>query len=290
MRFPRAFSTGPTRSTDGRAEGLSRLPAYSCQGNSFALATEEDLAGLAVPSIAGRIQSDGLLLLEKSSRADVRLRLFERDGTESDLCGNGILCVAYHLWRTHRSRACAIEMGSEIHRAIVHRRRVTAGFGTLESPARFVGPGASHVTSPERVLRFTHHDDTLYFVNSGEPHLFLLTPNISRVDVRGYRGLISDAAIFPNGTNFSILSTRRPFRIRTFERGVNAFTGSCGTGSIAAAQLLILLGNCDETGFSFFSDGGMHEVTLDGNQVYLSGRVRAERACVLSPHGASGEP
>ncbi|MBN1423925.1 hypothetical protein JXA88_05145 [Candidatus Fermentibacteria bacterium] len=262
------------------------VPAYSCQGNSFGLVAEEDIAALAVPSIARQVKSDGLLLLEKSNRADVRVRLFEKDGTESDLCGNGILCVAYHLARAHRSRSWAIEMGSKIHRATVHRNRVTAGFGRLEDPARFVGPAASYAQSREQVLRFTHHHHTLYFVNSGEPHLFLLVRDMPQLDLREYEGIVTDARIFPRGTNFSILTTRAPFRIRTFERGLNAFTGSCGTGSIAAAQLLILLGDADRRAFSFVSDGGVHEVTLDGDHVCLSGRVRIERPYVLSP--ASG--
>lgn len=243
---------------------------------------EKDLDVRVVQSIARRIGYDGLLLIGDSKKADVRVRLFEKDGTESNLCGNGILCVAYHLSRIHRSRKWSIEMDFRVHLATVRRDRVTARFGRLGTPFHFVSPGASCVSSHERVLEFKHCDETLHFVNSGEPHLFLFAPDVSGVDINKYMGLISDSKVFTNGTNFSILTRNIPWRIRTFERGVRIVTGSCGTGSVAAAQLLNILGYTDHRDFRFLSTGGIHEVTLDDDYVYLGGRVAKNEPFLIS--------
>ena len=180
-------------------------------------------------------------------------------------------------------------MDSTVHPTTVDRDRVTARFSTLKNPVCFVGSTASYTRSCDHILEFTHHEDTLYFVNSGEPHLFLLAPDICQIDVGRYERLISDSETFPKGTNFSILAKGTPCRIRTFERGVHDFTGSCGTGSIAAAQLLVLLGHAHRSEFSFLSEGGVHKVTLDEDFVYLSGRVKKERAYVLTS-GTSPDP
>ena len=192
-------------------------------GNDFILiddregafaAARADLAKMAARGTG--VGCEGVILVQKSMTADFRMRFFNPDGSEAELCGNGARCVA----------AFAREIGA----AKSDRMR----FETLagEVRAEIVGPGMVKVGMPEpRDLRAD-------FVNSGVPHRIVPVGDLAAVDVEkeGRRIRYSDE-FAPAGTNVDFVAFRPPhgLSIRTYERGVEAETGACGTGSVAAA-------------------------------------------------------
>jgi len=192
-------------------------------GNDFILVDDRDgsfaCERSAVAAMAARgtgIGCEGVILVQSSAQADFRMRFFNPDGSEAELCGNGARCVA----------AFAREIGA----AKEDRMRFETLAGVVE--AEIVGPNLVKVRMPDpKDLR----DD---FVNSGVPHRIVPVEDLAGTDVNGEGRRIRYSDDYaPAGTNVDFVRYRPPHEadIRTYERGVEAETGACGTGSVAAA-------------------------------------------------------
>ena len=192
-------------------------------GNDFVLIDDrngafpckrEVLAGIGARQTG--VGCEGIILVQESERADFRMRFFNPDGSEAELCGNGARCVA----------AFAREIGAAKSDAM--RFETLAG----DVGAEIVGAGLVKIAMPDpKDLRDN-------FVNSGVPHCIVPVDDLARADVEGEGRRIRHSDEFaPAGTNVDFVAYRAPHdvSIRTYERGVEAETGACGTGSVAAA-------------------------------------------------------
>jgi len=159
---------------------------------------------------------EGVIFVQPSVGADFRMRFFNPDGSEAELCGNGARCIA----------AFAREIGAAS--ADVMRFETLAG--TVE--AEIVAPDLVRIRMPDPTgLR----DD---FVNSGVPHRIVPVEDLAGTDVDGEgRSIRFSADYAPSGTNVDFVRYRPPHAadIRTYERGVEAESGACGTGAVAVA-------------------------------------------------------
>ena len=189
------------------------------------------LAMLAAPRTG--IACEGVILLQKSSVADFRMVFFNPDGTEADLCGNGARCVA----------AFAREIGVVASPAMTFETR--AGLVDAE-----VSPnGAVKVWMPEPKNRRyglqVKVGDTFVagdYVEAGVPHFIVPCESVASVDVEGLgRALRLSDAFAPNGTNVDFVQFIPAHKalIRTYERGVEAESGACGTGAVATAVVAV---------------------------------------------------
>ena len=181
---------------------------------SFPLSERDKLAAMAARGTG--VGCEGVILVQQSATADFRMRFFNPDGSEAELCGNGARCVA----------AFAREIGAVASD--------TMRFETLsgEVRAEIVGPELVRIGLP------APKDLRENFVNSGVPHYIVPVADLSGVDVAGEGRRIRFSARFaPAGTNVDFVRYRAPHEVcvRTYERGVEAETGACGTGSVAAA-------------------------------------------------------
>ena len=192
-------------------------------GNDFVLIDDRDGAFPCQREVLAKIGArqtgvgcEGIILVQESERADFRMRFFNPDGSEAELCGNGARCVA----------AFAREIGAAKSDAM--------RFETLarDVGAEIVGEGLVKIAMPDpKDLRDN-------FVNSGVPHCIVPVDDLARADVEGEGRRIRHSDEFaPAGTNVDFVAYRAPHdvSIRTYERGVEAETGACGTGSVAAA-------------------------------------------------------
>ena len=211
----------------------------------------------AMASRPGGIGCEGVIFVQKSSCADFRMRFFNPDGSEAEMCGNGARCVA----------AFAKEIGAV--RGNVMCFETAAGLVDAE----IVAENQVKVWMPDP------KDMRDGFVNSGVPHKVVEVDNLARTDVEseGRRIRLSEE-FAPEGTNVDFVVYRAPDRvsIRTYERGVEAETGACGTGSVAAALVGVAQHGLKfpvhvktVNGYDLTVDGEMHEgkfrsVTLTG--------------------------
>jgi diaminopimelate epimerase len=181
---------------------------------------------------------DAVLLLEKDAEADIRMVYYNADGGEAPMCGNGALCIARY------ARMEGAVDGDTL--------RLATGSGTFR--ARVPDPERSEVTLwllPPRGLALGHPDleeppyRRVGFVDTSTPHVVALVDDVESHDVIGEgRRLRRDSRWDPPGTNANFVTVldRRTIRMRTYERGVEDETLSCGTGATASAIMTALWG------------------------------------------------
>ncbi len=162
------------------------------------------------------IGAEGVILVQKSDKADFKMRFFNPDGTEAELCGNGARCVALfaRLIGAVDSRCMSFETQAGLIEAeIIDETKVKI---CMPTPKDLKGD----------------------FVVAGVPHKIVPVESPAKIDVETEGRKIRLSPEFaPSGTNVDFVAYHAPDRlsIRTYERGVEAESGACGTGSVAAA-------------------------------------------------------
>lgn len=206
------------------------------------------------------IGCEGVILVQKSATSDFKMRFFNPDGSEAALCGNGARCVAAFAKAVGAVKGkvtCFETLAGLVDAEIVDESRVKVWM------------------PPPKDLR----ED---FVDSGVPHKIVPVENLAKADVEGEGRRIRLSDEFaPEGTNVDFVSYRPPHRVavRTYERGVEAETGACGTGSVAAALVGVA-----QYGLSFpvqVKTASGYELVVDGefdgktfSSVTLTGPVK----------------
>ncbi len=189
-----------------------------------------DLAGLSkrLSDRKRSVGSDGLIVLEKSKKADIRMRIFNPDGSEAEMCGNGVRCLAKFATdrdivpHKHSIETAAGLIGAEVKGDIVKVRMA-------EPKDMKLGFRVDVNGSPT----------DMNFVNTGVPHAVIIVGDLDETDVFSLgRAIRRHPHFAPAGTNvnfISIIQSRNALRVRTYERGVEDETLSCGTGTTASA-------------------------------------------------------
>jgi diaminopimelate epimerase len=227
-------------------------------GNDFILIDEfeqeaipEEMKGAFAALYCDRrfgIGADGILFLQASDAADIRMRLFQPDESEAAMCGNGIRCLAKYAHDAgYVKESCSVETGAGI-------MAVTMGYAedeftatiTMPAPAfeRNAIPATGNGEYKEEIRNFT-----VYAANTGVPHAVVFVKEIGAVDIATAGPAIRNHPTFVEGANVNFVEVAGDgtLRIRTFERGVEGETESCGTGATASAAVAHHLGRVGET-------------------------------------------
>jgi diaminopimelate epimerase len=164
------------------------------------------------------IGADGLILIEQDPGEDFRMRYFNGDGREATMCGNGGRCaVAFAARLSIISKKGTFSAADGVHHASTENGIITLGMNDTSLPVK--------------------HGDYL-FLNTGSPHIVVDTEDCEEIDVdRWGRELRRSALFAPEGVNVNFVQQVKEgtIKVRTYERGVEAETLSCGTGVTAAA-------------------------------------------------------
>jgi diaminopimelate epimerase len=176
------------------------------------------------------VGADGLLVLEKSKIANVKMRIFNPDGSEAEMCGNGARCVALFKnsqLMTHDS-GLTIETKAGIVESCVNGNNLKI---------KLTDPKGLKLDIPIKVNKRTLHVD---FINIGVPHTVIFVEGLDKIDVLvlGY-SVRYHKRFAPAGTNVDFVEvlSNNSVKIRTYERGVEDETLACGTGAVAAALI-----------------------------------------------------
>jgi len=215
------------------------------------------------------IGADGILLLEKATNhADFRMRYFNADGGEAEMCGNGARCFARFANQVAEAQT---KISFETPAGVISAELV----GDLVT-LRMTKPNDLRL---DIELPVANENKTVHFINSGVPHVVVSVPRIDDVDVRREGSAIRHHKMFsPKGANVNFIEKRGPKKVavRTYERGVEDETLACGTGIVASALIFAATENTngpitviarggDELQVSFEkSDNGFRDVTLTG--------------------------
>jgi diaminopimelate epimerase len=208
-------------------------------GNDFVVfprpagADLEDPSSIRALSARGTgVGADGVVFLESAEKGDVRMRYYNSDGSEAELCGNASLC----------STRLAVELGMAqgggflLHTAAgALRARLRDGLPEVDLES------VSDVRPDERKVERRPGESRLGYARVGVPHVVVEIDDIEAADLTG-RGpeIRHHPALQPDGANANFVAKRAggQFVYRTFERGVEAETLACGTGAVATAIML----------------------------------------------------
>jgi len=176
------------------------------------------------------IGADGVLLLEKAAnRADFRMRYFNADGGEAEMCGNGARCFARFANRVAGAEGTiSFETPAGVISAMLIGDLVTL---------KMTEPADLRLNIP---LRIATEDKAIHFINSGVPHVVIPVSQVDDVDVQREGAAIRQHEMFsPKGANVNFIEKRgaNKIAVRTYERGVEDETLACGTGVVASALI-----------------------------------------------------
>lgn len=181
------------------------------------------------------VGGDGLVVLEpSSSRHAVRLHYFNSDGARAALCGNASLCAARLSGWLELAEPGDLTLETDAGPVRSRSLAVPGEMAEIELPA------VSGIGTPKIDLK--SYEKWARFVSVGVPHLVLLVGRgLGEIDVAGRgRELRSHPALGPDGANVSFVAAGSAgWSFRTYERGVEAETLACGTGSVAVASVLV---------------------------------------------------
>jgi diaminopimelate epimerase len=246
-------------------------------GNDFILIDE--IEGLVIPDeMKGEfaaqycdrrfgVGGDGVLFLSPSEKADLRMRLFQPDRSEAEMCGNGIRCFGRYAMDSGYVRdACKVETRAGIIQVRMGYHEDTF-MAAVDMPAPKFDRREIPATGEGEYLESIEGFE-VRAVNVGVPHAVIVVSDVEKVDVVNRGSLIRHHKTFLQGTNVNFVQHigENALRVRTFERGVEGETLSCGTGAAASALILHRLGVVGET-VQVETEGGPLNIYLKGGLV-----------------------
>jgi diaminopimelate epimerase len=226
------------------------------------------------------IGSDGLILIGPSERADARMRMFNADGSESEMCGNGVRCVAKYIYDhgiatkdvvTVETGRGVLTLGVEADRGKATRVRVDMGAPILRSaeiPTTL--PGDPPVDVP---LSVNGQELTLTAVSTGNPHAVVYVPDVDGIPLDVLGPALECHPAFPRRVNVHFVQVLGPgeVRMRTWERG-SGITMACGTGACAVCVAGVLSGRTERRLLAHRPGGDLElEWPDDGGSVFMTG-------------------
>jgi diaminopimelate epimerase len=222
---------------------MLRFSKMNGAGNDFVLIDNRvgdlQLAADQIVKICDRhrgVGADGVLLLERATNgADFRMRYYNADGGEAEMCGNGARCFARYASRVAGPKE---ELSFETPAGVIGATLQGELVRLEMSEPKDLRLGIT-IPLPNRQV-------AAHFVNSGVPHVVVPVDDLEKVDVRGLGSAIRHHDLFaPKGANANFLKERgeRQIAIRTYERGVEDETLACGTGVVASALIFAALKN-----------------------------------------------
>ena len=248
-------------------------------GNDFVIIDSRFNEPLENPSLLGKmlldrhfgIGGDSLLYLEESKTADIKMRVFEIDGTESSMCGNGARCIGAYLSKFFNKDECKIETLAGIkHVKKLGENEFELFMGKMQKLGKFVNDNKEKTE-----LRVDLFGLEMFVVNSSEPHAVIITDNIKKIPVKKAIKIAKYKNMFPYGinVNFVEIESSSTFYVRTVERGIYGETLACGTGTVSSAYVLNRNFNSENV-LTAKAKGGELKVRLTEKGNYLSGPAK----------------
>jgi len=268
-------------------------------GNDFILI---DCRGQACPSGTKNLQdvsrqlcdrrfgigADQILLLGNSSKADFQMRILNADGSEVEMCGNGIRCLAQYIWDRRLSEKDVLEI--ETLAGIMKPERsgdmIKVDMGEPISEPEKIPVSLTRESNPplppfskggmggiiDYPLQVADREFKITCISMGNPHAVIVVDDVSGFPVTYYGPMIETHSIFPRKTNVEFIQVlnRAEIKMRVWERG-SGETMACGTGAAAAAVASSLKGLTEKTVTVHLLGGDLLIEQAVNKHVYMTG-------------------
>lgn len=241
---------------------------YQGTGNDFVMIDNRELSFpktdvSLINKICDRkfgVGADGLILLEHDDATDFRMVYFNSDGNESTMCGNGGRCIVQFAFDLQLINSTTVfEAIDGLHHAEVKQNTVSLQMINVET--------------------IDQHNDGTVFMNTGSPHHVALVEGIDNFPIYDFGKEIRYSETYaPGGTNVNVVEpvTTTHYKVRTYERGVEDETLSCGTGATAVAIAMHYLGKTSDSSIHISVPGGELIISFENHDsvyknVFLEG-------------------
>ncbi|MBS3132628.1 diaminopimelate epimerase [Candidatus Woesearchaeota archaeon] len=206
------------------------------------------------------IGADGVLIVSPSKKADARMRLINADGSEAEMCGNGIRCVAKYLIDNRMAKSPV-------------KIETLAGIKTVEQVGvnYRVDMGVAKVTSAAAAINGFSRNYVATLVDAGNPHCVIFVEDFD-FDWQKEGKQIERNKMFPERTNVEFVKVNSPkkLEVKVWERGAGA-TLACGTGACAALAAAVANDKAGRKAAVKLPGGALEAEIASGNRVYMTG-------------------
>ncbi len=240
------------------------------------------------------IGSDGLILICPSRKADVRMRIFNADGSEAEMCGNGIRCVAKYTYERKLAKQgepftvpgqplCPASLNIETGKGVItvgltiddndRVREVCVNMGQPVLATKDIPVNLPVKEVIEQPMQFLNRAFVMTCVSMGNPHAVFFRDNVSLIELEKFGPAIEKHSIFPNRTNvhFAQVDKATELTIRTWERG-SGITLACGTGACACCVAAVITGRGERECIAHLPGGDLDvNWCEEDNCVYMTG-------------------
>ncbi len=219
-------------------------------GRNETIGNPENLSKLVCDRHTG-VGADGLIIAYGSDRADIRMDIYNSDGSRAEMCGNGLRCFAQYVYqeRMVSSKAFTVDTLAGIMKPgliLDENGRVAGVVVDMGSPT-FAPSDIPVVFNGEKFIDVpVEIENRVYKVSAirmGVPHSIVYVDNMEEIDIKSIGSSIENHSLFPQKTNVNFVQVidSQAIKVRTWERGAGS-TLACGTGSCAAVVISALLG------------------------------------------------
>ena len=234
------------------------------------------------------VGSDGLILIKSSKKADFRMQMFNSDGTEAEMCGNGIRCVGKYVYDKGLTDKTTLKIetlaGIKVLNLNVEGGKVKTVKVDMGEPIldyKLIPAKDGKVYKSKDGIKFYKVNiniegdlKELTCVSMGNPHAVIFLDDIDNIDINYIGSYIENNNIFPNRTNveFVKIISRGEVKQRTWERG-SGETLACGTGASAVCAAGFISGRTDNIILNHLLGGDLI-LRYENNQIFMKGEAR----------------
>ena len=229
------------------------------------------------------IGSDGLILIKPSEKADCQMDMYNLDGSQGTMCGNGIRCVGKYVYEHGLTRKTTLTIETGSGNRVIHLQtgenpneicQVTVEMGTPEFRAAQIPVVSLGEYVLEHKITVCGENYTMTCLSMGNPHAVIPVEDVEKISIAKTGSAFEHLSCFPDriNTEFIQILDQHTIKMRVWERG-SGETLSCGTGACAAAVAAMLSGCVSEGETAVELRGGRLFVTWDRtkNKVLLTG-------------------
>lgn len=182
------------------------------------------------------VGGDGVIYIYKSDIADLKMRIFNQDGTEAEMCGNGIRCFAKYAFEKN-----LIHKTEFVIETLAGIKKIKLKLENEKVMAINVDMGIPKISNLKYIIEIGDKQYKVHPISMGNPHAVCFVKNVDDFEVEKVGPIIENYKYFPNKTNveFVEIIDKKNIKVRVWERGVGQ-TKSCGTGACASAMIAIM--------------------------------------------------
>jgi len=256
-------------------------------GNDFILIRDENSSYENYSYLAKQVchrrfgvGADGLMVVKKSTVADIRMMYYNSDGSLAEMCGNGIRCFSNFVYEKNivSSSTFTVETLAgiktiKISEGAPNERLIGVAMGTVQVHAHEVPVKSDKTRFFNQEIQLDKGTCIMSSVRMGVPHTVILVDDISKIDVVGLGKEIETLDMFPERTNvnFAEVINKAHMKVDTWERGAG-HTLACGTG-VCSAVYVAYKNELTNNQVVVDVPGGQLEITINDDDVYMEGKA-----------------